>query len=106
MEPEEYEQEFECSFTAALVGAYYARQMADAEKQGRIGKVSWDPKFQVHTAWDLGIDDETAIWFFQIIGRDLAVIDFEHGSGVGADPGGPTDSGGAGGAVGAGLAVL
>lgn len=85
MSPEEYEQEYECSFQAALVGAYYGKQMSDAEKAGRIGKVPWDPAHRVDTAWDLGIDDATAIWFVQQIGREVRVIDFYESSGTGLE---------------------
>jgi phage terminase large subunit len=85
MAPEEFEQEFECSFQAALVGAYYGKPMADAEKAGRIGKVPWDPAHLVDTAWDLGIDDATCIWFVQQVGREVRVIDFYEASGVGLE---------------------
>jgi hypothetical protein len=29
----------------------------------------------VHTAWDLGIGDSTAIWFAQFVGAGIRVID-------------------------------
>lgn len=83
MTPEQYEQEFECSFSAALVGAYYGREIADAERQGRIGDVPLDPALPVHTAWDLGIGDSTAIWFFQIAPDGVRVIDYYENSGQG-----------------------
>jgi phage terminase large subunit len=75
MTPEQYEQEFECSFEAAILGAYYGRELAALERDGRIGDVPHDPALPVHTAWDLGIGDATAIWFFQVIGGDVHVID-------------------------------
>lgn len=77
---EEYAQEFECSFEAAIVGAYYGKLMADAEK--RICGVPYDPSVQVWTAWDLGISDATAIWFAQIVGREIHLIDYYEASGV------------------------
>lgn len=73
--PEQYEQELECSFEAAILGAYYGKEIKDAEAQGRIGAVPYDPSVLVHTAWDLGIGDSTAIWFFQVVGRELRLID-------------------------------
>lgn len=85
MEPEEYEQEFECSFQAALKGAYYGLQMADLEARKRIRAVPWDPAHQVGTAWDLGIDDCTAIWFWQQVGGELRLIDYVEASGAGLD---------------------
>lgn len=44
MPAEEYEQEFECSFAAANAGAYYGREMTDAEESKRIGRVPWEPR--------------------------------------------------------------
>lgn len=82
--PEQYEQEFECSFDAAITGAYYGREIADAERAGRIGDVPVDPALPVHTAWDLGIGDSTAIWFFQMAPDGLRVVDYyeSHGHGL------------------------
>ncbi|MGH6961436.1 MAG: hypothetical protein ACREE7_13195 [Dongiaceae bacterium] len=85
MSEEEYAQEFECSFDAPATGAYYGRSISDAEAQGRIGAVPWEPELPVHTAWDLGIGDSTAIWFCQQAGREVRLIDFYEASGVGLD---------------------
>jgi len=74
---DQYAQEFECSFEAAIVGAYYGKQMATAEREGRIRKVEHDPMAQVWTAWDIGGDrDATAIWFVQIAHKTISVIDY------------------------------
>jgi len=80
-----YAQEFECSFTAALVGAYYGKQMEEAEEKGRIGEVPFDPALQVDTFWDLGIGDTTVIWFLQQLGQQYRLIDYEERSGQGLD---------------------
>ena len=80
-----FAQEFECSFEAAIAGAYYGKQIAAAEAEGRIGRVPWDPVLPVHTAWDLGIGDATAIWFVQQAGRETRFIDYHEDSGVGLD---------------------
>lgn len=85
MTPEQYEQEFECSFQAAIQGAYFGREMQAAETDKRIARVPWEPKLQVHTAWDLGIGDSTAIWFIQVTGNEIRWIDYLEGSGVGLD---------------------
>ncbi len=79
---EQYAQEFECSFEAAIVGAYYGRLMAQAERDKRIAGVPYDPAAPVWTAWDLGIRDATAIWFAQTIGREVRIIDYYECSGV------------------------
>lgn len=83
MSPEEYAQEFECSFQAANMGAYYGKQMADAEADKRIARVPWEPTIPVTTAWDLGIDDATAIWFVQQVAREVRIIDYYEASGEG-----------------------
>lgn len=82
MRPEEYDQEFECSFHAALPGVYYARLLDAA---GRIGNAPWQPDILVHTAWDLGIGDSTAIWFVQQVGSELHWIDYYEADGHGLD---------------------
>ena len=79
---EQYAQEFECSFEAAVVGAYYGRLMQQAEADKRITGVPYEPTVQVYTAWDLGIRDSTAIWFAQVIGREIHLIDYYEASGV------------------------
>jgi hypothetical protein len=80
--PEQYAQEYECSFEAAILGAYYGRLMADAEQDKRICGVPYDPSAQVYTAWDIGITDNTAIWFAQMVGREIHLIDYYEASGV------------------------
>lgn len=82
--PEEMiQQEFFCSFEAPMVGAYYGDQMMRAEKENRIGRVPWEPRIPVDTAWDLGIDDSTSIWFLQTLGTERRVIDYYENSGEG-----------------------
>lgn len=76
MSAEEYAQEYECDFGAALVGAYYGRHMADVEKAKHITNVPHDPRYPVLTFWDLGIDDHTAIWMMQEVGREFHFIDY------------------------------
>lgn len=82
MSEEQYAQEFECSFDAAVVGAYYGKHMAAAEKEKRITGVPYDLAARVWTAWDLGISDQTAIWFAQVVGREIHLIDYYEASGV------------------------
>jgi len=75
MTPDQYQQEYECSFSAAIVGSYYGADIAQAEVEKRITSVPWERALAVHTSWDLGIHDSTAIWFWQEVGRELRVID-------------------------------
>jgi phage terminase large subunit len=79
---EQYLQEFECSFDAAVVGSYYGKLMAQAEADKRVAGVPYDPAALVWTSWDLGIRDATAIWFAQVIGREIRIIDYYEASGV------------------------
>lgn len=83
MTPEAFAQEFECSFDAAILGSYFGKDIADAEAAGRVGSVPYDPVLPVHTAWDLGIGDSTAIWFFQVSRDGVRVIDHYEASGFG-----------------------
>lgn len=83
MTPDEYAQEYECSFEAAVRGAYYAKELNDAED--RITSVPHDVRLQTYTAWDLGMADSTVIWFIQPHGREMRVIDVVKGEGVGLD---------------------
>ncbi len=80
-----FASEYLVDFDAAAPGAYYASGLGEARAQGRIGRVPMDPALRVDTAWDLGIDDYTAIWFFQQTGREVRVIDYYETSGVGLD---------------------
>jgi phage terminase large subunit len=71
-----FQQEYFCSFEAAILGAVYAKWLARAESAGRMGLVAYDPELPVRTAWDLGYDDNTAIWWWQIARNEVRVIDF------------------------------
>lgn len=77
-----YEQEFECSWDAAVEGAIYAREIEEARAQNRIRPLAWNKLVPVNTAWDLGWDDATAIWFFQHVGEQINVIDYYEASGA------------------------
>ena len=79
---DQYAQEYECSFDAAIVGAYYGVELRQADEAGRICEVPYDPQFPVHTSWDLGYRDDTAIWWYQVIGGEIRVLDFYAVSGA------------------------
>ena len=85
MGEDRYAQEYECSFEAAIRGAFYAEELRRAAAEGRIGHVSIDRSVPVHTAWDLGISDSTAIWFIQCVARERRLVDYYESSGVGLD---------------------
>lgn len=75
MSQEMIDQEFKCSFDAPLVGSYYGKQMAALDRDKRMTKVPWEPTIAVHTAWDLGIDDEMVVWFIQEVHHETRIID-------------------------------
>ena len=78
-----YQQEYMCSFEVPIQGAYYAQQLLTAEKDGRLTKVPYDTASEVHTFWDLGVDDSMSIWFMQVAGKELHFIDYFESSGEG-----------------------
>lgn len=77
-----YDQEYECSFTASIQGAYYSDLLSDAQENGRICKIPVED-LPVNTFWDLGRNDTTAIWFHQMVGREHRFIDCYESSGEG-----------------------
>ena len=82
--PEEHiQQEYYTSFTAAIHGAYYVDVYDKAEKEGRFTNVPYDPFVPVHTVWDLGASDTMAIGFYQVVGKELHMIDYVEGGGKG-----------------------
>lgn len=78
---DQYAQEYLCSFDAAIKGAYYAKLLAQARADNRICSVPYDPNYPVYTGWDLGINDATAIWFVQIVAREVRWIDYDESQG-------------------------
>lgn len=66
-------------------GAYYAKEMIQAKADKRIANIPYEAKAKVYTAWDLGMDDCTAIWFVQQVGKEVRVIDYYENSGIGLD---------------------
>jgi hypothetical protein len=71
----QFEQEYLCNFNAAILGAYFALEMLDVRREKRIVEFDADPDLPVHRAWDIGVRDDTAIWFFQIRGGQVALLD-------------------------------
>lgn len=66
-------------------GAYYARWIAAAEREGRVGNFPYNPSLRLRTAWDLGMDDYTAIWFIQDDGNTPTAVDYYECNGTGFD---------------------
>jgi hypothetical protein len=85
MGEDEFQQEFECSWSAAIKGSYYGSIIEEAESDGRVSKVEVDPALPVHVAWDLGISDSCSLWFFQVTMGEVRFVDFYEHSGVGLE---------------------
>lgn len=83
MTVDQYNQELELDFEAAITGAIFAKELQAAREAGRIGRVPYDPALPVHTAWDLGVGDSTAIWLIQLLGMEARLIDYYEASGEG-----------------------
>jgi len=83
MDEDLVQQEFYCSFNAAIQGSYYSKQFKKAEDENRITNVPYDPSIPVHTFWDLGVGDATAIWFAQLVNKEVRLIDYYEASGEG-----------------------
>lgn len=81
----QFEQEYECSFNAAILGAFYAREMVAVRKEGRIADIDAIEGRPVHRAWDIGVRDDTSIWWFQVVGAQVFILDCYTASGVGLD---------------------
>jgi len=77
------QQEYYCSFDAAVSGSYYGKQIVKAKAENRVGRVPYDPKLPVYTGWDIGVDDDTAIWFVQVFRNEIRVIDYYSNRGEG-----------------------
>lgn len=81
MSLDQYEQEFECSFEAAILGAFYGKEMRVLTDAKRITTVEYDKMFPCHTAWDLGYSDDTAIWWYQVVYGELRILDYHSSNG-------------------------
>lgn len=77
----QFEQEYLCSFNAAILGAFYAKEMLAVRNEGRIRLVVPVPGLPVHTAWDIGVRDDTSIWWFQVYQGRVWVLDCHTASG-------------------------
>lgn len=83
MPEEKIQQEYYCSFEGSTEGYYYRKELALAEQENRITKVPWNPALPVDTAWDLGVGDSNAIWFYQCTGMEVRVINYYENTGFG-----------------------
>ena len=81
MQPEQYDHIWEGGYVTAVESAYFARALAEAREQGRIGTVTADSLLSKRCYWDIGVRDATAIWVCQQRGDSLRFIDHYEVSG-------------------------
>ena len=81
----QFDQEYLCSFNAAILGAYWAMEMAQVRAEGRILPIEPVEGQFVHRVWDLGVKDDTSIWWFQVVGGQVFILDHYAASGAGVD---------------------
>ena len=86
MTEDEFNQEWYCSFEAAVKGAYYAKELSLARAKNRITVVPHDKALKVHTVWDLGKGPKMCVGFYQRVGNEPRMIDALEGTGDEALP--------------------
>ncbi|UZJ42200.1 hypothetical protein OO006_04290 [Prosthecochloris sp. SCSIO W1101] len=77
------QQEYFCSFDAALPGAFFGKEMKATYDDDRVCRVPIEPALPVYSFWDLGISDDTAFWLMQPVGNELRLIACYSNSGEG-----------------------
>lgn len=85
MGDDKYQQEFECSFNAAVEGSYYGQLINDLETKNQITTIPRETLSKTYCAWDLGISDSTAIWVAQVVGKEIRLVDFYENHSQGLD---------------------
>jgi phage terminase large subunit len=75
-QPEQYAHIWEGDYVTVSEGAYFARHLAEARQQKRIGHVAADPVIQYRAFWDIGVRDATSIWVTQFVGQQINVVDY------------------------------
>lgn len=75
-QPQRYDWMWLGKYNTNTDGAVYGKWVAQMERDGRIKKGIFDPSLPVFTAWDLGFSDDTAIWWFQVAGNEVRLIDY------------------------------
>ena len=85
MGDDKFNQEFECSFNAAVEGSYYGKIIGELEEKNRMCEITRDDLCQTYVAWDLGMGDTTALWVAQNAGQEVRLMDYVENHGQGLD---------------------
>ena len=70
------QQEYFGSFTATAGGYYYMDQISALKERNAIEYLTVDPTAQIHTYWDIGFSDSTAVWFIEHTETGFRVVDY------------------------------
>jgi len=73
---DQYAHIWEGDYAGVMSGAYYAKHLAEAKAQGRIGRLAIDPLMPIKAFWDIGFSDACSIWIAQFVGREIRVLDY------------------------------
>lgn len=79
MTPEQYRQEYENDFEAAVIGTFYGQEISLADTEHRIGNVFHDRAADTFAGWDLGLGGATAIWVYQRVNQEWHFIAYYEG---------------------------
>lgn len=85
MGDDKFNQEFECSFNAAVEGSYYGKIIGELEEKNRMCEITRDDLCQTYVAWDLGMGDSSALWVAQNAGQEVRLMDYVENHGQGLD---------------------
>ena len=80
-----YEQEFEISFDAPIVGSYYGEIIKDLDSRNHIRDIESEEMTQKYTGWDLGMSDSTSIWVAESVGGEIRIMDYYENNGQSLD---------------------
>lgn len=80
-----FDQEYLSAWDAAVVGAVFGKELRELEQEFRALPLSYDPRFPVHTSWDIGVLDPTVILFWQLIGNRARLIDWYSATDTGIE---------------------
>ncbi len=70
------DQEFYLSFNAIGQGVIYKDEIIRMKKEDRVCRIPSDTRLKVNTCWDLGYSDDMAIWFYQVLGKEIRLVYF------------------------------
>jgi hypothetical protein len=79
----QFQQEYMVDFNSSVLGAFFALEMLDVRRERRVQEITPDYDRPVHRAWDIGVRDDTAVIWWQMVGGQVFVLDVYGASNVG-----------------------